>query len=99
MASRGSSPLRFASTHSLSRIAIVRAIAFALLAATSAAAQSTDSAYVIHAATLLDGRGGSRRDASVIVRGSKIERIANGPVRVAGARVIELGTATLIPGL
>jgi len=73
----------------LSRIAIVRAIAFALIAAaTPAAAQTADSTFVIHAATLLDGRGGSQRDASVIVRGSKIERIASGRPTVAGARVI-----------
>ena len=78
----------------------MRAIAFALIAAaTPAAAQTADSTFVIHAATLLDGRGGSQRDASVIVRGPKIERIASGRPTVAGARVIELGTATLIPGL
>ena len=78
----------------------MRAIAFALIAAaTSAPAQTADSTVVIHAATLLDGRGGSQRDVSVIVRGSKIERIASGRATVAGARIIELGTATLIPGL
>jgi imidazolonepropionase-like amidohydrolase len=53
---------------------------------------------VIHAATMLDGRGGTTRNAYVVVRGTRIERVATSPVTLAGARTIELGGATLLPG-
>jgi imidazolonepropionase-like amidohydrolase len=68
-------------------------------AALPASARAADSVTVIHAATMLDGRGASVRNAYVIVRGDRIERVATSPVAVAGARTIELGSATLIPGL
>ena len=58
-----------------------------------------DSVTVIHAATVLDGRGGIKRNTWVVVRGSVIERVSTTPVRIAGATVIELGAATLMPGL
>jgi imidazolonepropionase-like amidohydrolase len=56
-----------------------------------------DSLIVIHAATVLDGRGGTLRDARVVVRNGRIERLAT--AAVPGAHVIELGSATLLPGL
>jgi imidazolonepropionase-like amidohydrolase len=54
---------------------------------------------VIHAATVLDGRGGSVRNAYVVVRNGKVERVSSAAVTVAGATTIELGSATLLPGL
>jgi imidazolonepropionase-like amidohydrolase len=39
------------------------------------------------------------RNAYVVVRGSRIERVATSAVKVPGARVIELGPATLMPGM
>lgn len=60
---------------------------------------AVDSATVIHAATLLDGRGGTTHNAWVVIRGNRIERIATTPIKLADARIIELGSATLLPGL
>ena len=58
-----------------------------------------DSLVVIHAGTMLDGRGGRVRNAWVVVRGHRIERVSTTPVTLAGATRIELGAATLLPGL
>ena len=60
---------------------------------------ATDSVTVIHAATMLDGRGASQKNVWVVVRGNRIDRISTSAVNVAGARAIELGTATLLPGM
>jgi imidazolonepropionase-like amidohydrolase len=54
---------------------------------------------VIHAGTTLDGRGASVRNVYVIVRGNRIERVATAPPGIPGATTIELGSATLLPGL
>src|SRR5690348_5880619 len=54
---------------------------------------------VIHAAMMLDGRGASTRNVYVVVRNGKIERITTSPVTMSGAATIELGSATLLPGL
>jgi imidazolonepropionase-like amidohydrolase len=62
-------------------------------------AELVPATTVIHAATVLDGRGGSTRNAYVVVRGAKIERVTTAPVTLQGATVIELGSATLLPGL
>jgi imidazolonepropionase-like amidohydrolase len=58
-----------------------------------------DSVTVIHAKTALDGRGATLRDVYVVVRGVRIDRVATAPVSIVGARIIELGSATLLPGL
>jgi imidazolonepropionase-like amidohydrolase len=68
--------------------------------AQQAARGSTDSTITIHAGTLLDGRGGSMRDALVTVQGGRIVRVAT--VNAAGPRptaTYELGAVTLLPGL
>jgi imidazolonepropionase-like amidohydrolase len=60
-------------------------------------ARTSDAQTVtIHAARLLDGRGGVLRDATVTVEGDRITRVTTG--RAAKA-TYELGTATLLPGL
>ena len=89
------------------RLANICTVAFALTASTARSqaaprAQTVtalDSVTVIHAATVLDGRGGIKRNTWVVVRGSVIERVSTTPVRIAGATTIELGAATLMPGL
>lgn len=59
----------------------------------------SDSVTVIHTRTMLDGRGAMVRNAWVVVRGRRIERVSSTPVTLPGATVIELGSATLMPGL
>ena len=58
-----------------------------------------DSLTVIHAGTMLDGRGGRLDNVWVVVRGGRIERVSTKPVTLSGATRIELGAATLLPGL
>lgn len=55
---------------------------------------------VLKAARLFDGRGDTTlADAVVIVEGSKIKAVGRGLPVPAGARVIELGDVTLLPGI
>jgi imidazolonepropionase-like amidohydrolase len=51
----------------------------------------------IHARHLLDVRNGSVSDAWIVVRGERIDSIAKSAP--AGAKVIDLGDATVLPGL
>jgi imidazolonepropionase-like amidohydrolase len=51
----------------------------------------------IRAGLLIDGRGGTRRDVIVTVRGDRIERIENAAGR--GAATYDLSRYTLLPGL
>jgi imidazolonepropionase-like amidohydrolase len=85
----------------------MKRFALLLVLATTIAAQSPPEPVVaIRAARLIDGRGGAViAPAVVVVRGNKIESVgraaparsaAEGP---AGARVIDLGDVTLLPGL
>jgi imidazolonepropionase-like amidohydrolase len=54
---------------------------------------------VLKAARLFDGRGDTTvRDAVVIVEGGKIRAAGSGLPVPAGARVVDLGDATLLPG-
>ena len=76
--------------------------ALALLAAVPAAAQVAPASdyVVIHAGTLLDRPGRApRRNASVIVRGGKVEAVRDGFVTPDGARVIDLRDRFVLPGL
>lgn len=77
----------------------------ACLAATTAlyatGSQPTEAArtVLIRAAQILDGRGGPPiRDGAVLIRGDKIERVGRA-AELKADRVIDLGTATLLPGL
>jgi imidazolonepropionase-like amidohydrolase len=72
----------------------------AMLAAVPGAAQPAEQVTVIHAGTLLAEPGKApRRNASVIVRGRSIAEIRDGFVEVPGARIVDLRTATVLPGL
>ena len=68
-------------------------------AATPTPQVPADSVFVVHAGTMLDGRGASVHNAYVVVRGTHIERVATTAIKVPGAKVVELGSATLIPGM
>jgi imidazolonepropionase-like amidohydrolase len=86
----------------LARLGLIALAALALPARGSAqlpAPRDTASTVTIHAAKLLDGRGGSMRNALVTVRGTKIERVQSLGARRAPAATYELGTLTLLPGL
>jgi len=54
---------------------------------------------VIRAATVLDGRGGTQHNVDIFVVGTRIARIAPRGALPAGARVIDLGDRTVLPGL
>jgi imidazolonepropionase-like amidohydrolase len=67
----------------------------ALLAAASGHAKDT----VIHAGTLLDGVSDSpRRQVSILVRDDKILAVESGFVSPAGAEIVDLSGATVMPG-
>lgn len=75
------------------------ALMTAAIPRSGAARQPAEPTTIIHAATVLDGRGGRISNAWVVVRGTRIDRVSTTPVTVAGAERIELGNATLLPGL
>ena len=55
---------------------------------------------VVRAARLVDGRGGAPvSPAVVVIRGERIEAVGGAVTTPPGARVIDLGSATLLPGL
>ena len=51
---------------------------------------------ILRARTVLDGRGGVIRDATIVIRGSSIERIETGAA--APAATMDLGELTVTPG-
>ena len=73
----------------------------AMLAATPLSAQpAPEPVTVIHAGTLLAEPGSApRRNASVIVRGRTISEVRDGFADIPGARIVDLRTATVLPGL
>ena len=74
-------------------------VLWAVLLATSAAAE-TPAVVVLTAARLVDGRGGAPlAPAMVRVEGDRIAEVGGRLAVPAGARVIDLGEATLLPGL
>jgi imidazolonepropionase-like amidohydrolase len=78
--------------------------ALLILSALPLAAQAgkTQPATVIHAGTLIDGTSAApRRDQAIVVRGNRIESVGDwSPAKVpAGAAVIDLSRATVLPGL
>ena len=81
---------------------IAAAVAVAALLAGSAVAQSepTGDLVVVHAGTLLDRPGQApRRNASVVIRGGKVEAIKDGFVDMPGARIVDLKDRFVLPGL
>ncbi len=76
-------------------------LAFAQQAAESSRAPERPPEIVaIKAARLFDGKGDSLvRNAVILVEGSKIKAAGSGIAIPQGARVVDLGDATLLPGL
>jgi len=75
-----------------------------VLSALPAAAFAQDAApaaTLLHCGHLFDAASGSLRgESSIVVRGERIESVQAGTVAApAGARVVELGNATCLPGL
>jgi imidazolonepropionase-like amidohydrolase len=65
-------------------------------------AAAAPTVVVIRAGTLIDGKSDSpRRDQVIVVRGNRIESVSNagGANTPAGATVIDLSRATVLPGL
>jgi imidazolonepropionase-like amidohydrolase len=71
--------------------------AFVCLGAAGARAQ--EAVTVIRAARVLDGTGRTIPNATVVVRGSRITAVAPNASIPSGARVYDLSTLTLLPGL
>lgn len=97
---------RPAQRHPSSRV-LQAALLSALGLVASASAQAPPPAaaataiQAIHCGALFDSDAGRMRGAStIVVRGDRIESVVDGTVAgPAGARVIELGNATCLPGL
>jgi imidazolonepropionase-like amidohydrolase len=54
---------------------------------------------VLHAARLLDGTGGAMSDVDVVVHDGRITSVGPHGTTPPGARLVELGSRTLLPGL
>jgi imidazolonepropionase-like amidohydrolase len=103
-ASGCSVPRRSRTRPSLGQVGVVGVLAAGALAVTLAG-QSPQPAppkkvTVIKAARLIDGQGGGPlANAVVVIEDDRIARVGAGLPVPAGAEVIDLGTATLLPGL
>jgi imidazolonepropionase-like amidohydrolase len=76
------------------------AVILAALAAPASAAPSTGRDLVIHAGRLIDGTGKPPRDkVSILVHDERITAIQDGFTTPKGAEVVDLSTATVLPGL
>jgi imidazolonepropionase-like amidohydrolase len=77
-----------------------RLFAIALLfVGVRADAAAQEPVTVIRAARVLDGTGRTIPNATVVVRGSRIVSVGTNAASPAGARVYDLSTLTLLPGL
>jgi imidazolonepropionase-like amidohydrolase len=77
---------------------LLKMLVFFLAPALAAAAQN--SPIVIHAGTLLDGKGHALNNVSIVVEGGRITRVERNAknLRVPGAAVYNLNGATVMPG-
>jgi imidazolonepropionase-like amidohydrolase len=71
----------------------------ALLAFCAVPLAAQEPAIVVRAARVLDGRGGVVTNADVVVAAGKIVRVGPRGDVPAGARLVDLGDRTLLPGL
>ena len=58
-----------------------------------------DAPVVLRPARVLDGRGGVLTSVDIVVAGGRIERVGPRGAVPAGARLVDLGARTLLPGL
>jgi imidazolonepropionase-like amidohydrolase len=84
---------------------ILGAIVLLILSASAILAQSpapvSAQLTVIRAGTLLDGTSNTeRKNQLIFVRGNRIEKVAEGSAQIpAGATIVDLSAATVLPGL
>ena len=81
---------------------MIKTFAFtaAMALAAPLAAQPVETVRAIHAGTLIAVPGQApMKNATIVVRGSKIAEVRPGFVDVPGAEVVDLRTATVMPGL
>ena len=71
----------------------------ALLALYVAPLAAQEPTIVVRAARVLDGRGGVTQNADVVVAGGRIVRVGPRGRLPDGARLVDLGDRTLLPGL
>jgi len=70
------------------------------VACLSAAANADAQVIVVKAARLIDGRGGAALEPAMVrIIGDRIEEVGTSVAAPAGANIIDLGAATLLPGL
>ena len=81
----------------LNRRLLVAALVAPLAFATPVAAQ--DGVTVIRAAKVIDGRGAAIANGEVVVQGGKITKVGARGATPAGARIVDLGSRTVLPGL
>jgi imidazolonepropionase-like amidohydrolase len=82
-----------------SAIALAALAAFAAAPAARGADEPKPATTVLRARRLFDGRGDVLlADAVVVVEGSKIKAVGHGLAIPAGAKVVDLGDATILPG-
>ena len=74
-------------------------LAVSALTVLAAAAQAQDVTTVIRAAKVIDGRGQTIANGDIVVTGSRITRVGARGAVPTGARVIDLGNRTVMPGL
>jgi imidazolonepropionase-like amidohydrolase len=86
-----------------SRLRVVAFVSWAVMASVALYAQEAGQnkqTVAIRAERLIDGKGDTvMKDAVVLVVGEKITTVGSGLAVPANARVIDLGAATLLPGL
>jgi imidazolonepropionase-like amidohydrolase len=82
-------------------VAILSLISTLTTALAQSPAPSAERVTVIRAGALIDGTSGSPRKSQLIfVRGNRIEKVADASAQIpAGATVIDLSNATVLPGL
>jgi imidazolonepropionase-like amidohydrolase len=80
---------------------VVLLVLCARVASGQSAPQPAASLTVIRAGTLIDGTSGApRKNQLVFVQGGRIEKVTDGSGAIpAGAKVIDLSNATVLPGL
>ncbi len=82
-------------------LAVFAAAAVVCVQRNTPSAQTTaPDIVVVRAARLIDGTGGAPlTPATVVIRGDRIESVGAAATIPKGARVVDLGGATIVPGL
>src|SRR5215213_8763876 len=84
----------------MNRLLLIALLAFAIFFTGSVRRASQPAVIAITGAIVIDGTGAEARQATIIVRGERIESVlAANAIPPAGARVINAEGLTLIPGI